>query len=181
MMHAVPLPGGGEAIAAPDVIRWRTPRWRLVLRAVARKHRLKVADITGPRRYKDVVAARFEAAWRMRVRLGMSLPAIGRRLGGRDHTSILNAVRRHAATRGNGGPALPPLATLEEICARHGFRAEPIRSAGPGLTPEFYRRRNALVVALRTELRWSNLAVARFCALSPERASQIYCDGRRRR
>lgn len=54
------------------------PEWRIVSKA----------------RQRDVVRARFWAIWRMRQETKLSLPQIGA-LFDLDHTSILNAIRRH--------------------------------------------------------------------------------------
>jgi chromosomal replication initiator protein len=50
-------------------------------------------DILGDARTKHIVDARHLAMWRVRRETGMSLPAIGREFN-RDHTSVLNAIRR---------------------------------------------------------------------------------------
>ncbi len=49
------------------------------------------ADILSDRRTKDFVRGRHVVAWLAATRTSKSLPAIGRCLGGRDHTSILHA------------------------------------------------------------------------------------------
>ncbi len=51
-------------------------------------------------RSKHIVAARQEAMYRVRKeRTDMSLPMIGRVFGGKDHTTILHAVRKIEAQR----------------------------------------------------------------------------------
>ena len=71
--------------------------WRQIVQEVADKHRVCFNDILSPRRNKESVAARHEAAWRMRKETTMSLPQIGQRLGGKDHTTVLYAIKRHEA------------------------------------------------------------------------------------
>jgi chromosomal replication initiation ATPase DnaA len=44
-------------------------------------------------RHKSIARARHVAAWLMR-QTGLSFPEIGRALGGRDHTTAMNSVRR---------------------------------------------------------------------------------------
>ncbi|MFN7400330.1 MAG: helix-turn-helix domain-containing protein [Sandaracinobacter sp.] len=51
-------------------------------------------DILGPYRAHDCVRARFAAIWVVRQALPLSLPQIGRAFGGRDHTTIISALRR---------------------------------------------------------------------------------------
>lgn len=69
-----------------------------VLRQVCSKHRVSKDALVGPLRHKQVLAARHEAAFRIVVEVGLSYPQTGRLLGGRDHTTILNSVRRHATS-----------------------------------------------------------------------------------
>lgn len=78
-----------------------------ILQEVSIKHGVSVIDIKSKRRSQDVVPARFEACYRLKNETTMSLPAIGRYLGGRDHTTILHAIRKHAA-RVKAGMEHPP-------------------------------------------------------------------------
>jgi chromosomal replication initiation ATPase DnaA len=65
--------------------------------AVAKKHGLKYSDLKSPRRQNHLVRARQEAMWLIRKECpGLSLPAIGRLFGGKDHTTVLHACRVHA-------------------------------------------------------------------------------------
>lgn len=50
-------------------------------------------DLVGPRRLASVVRARHVAAYLMRTHTALPLAEIGARLGKRDHTTILHAVR----------------------------------------------------------------------------------------
>lgn len=68
-----------------------------VIASVCRKHGISKEALLGPLRAKHICAARHEAAFRLIVEVGMSYPAAGRRLGNRDHTTILHSVRTHAA------------------------------------------------------------------------------------
>lgn len=71
-----------------------------IVREVAERHGLRPHDLTGPHRWKSYVAARFEAIWLIYQerwpdgRRVYSLPQIGRHFN-RDHTSVLNAIRRY--------------------------------------------------------------------------------------
>jgi hypothetical protein len=56
-------------------------------------------ELVGKDRATRLVAARHAVMWRMRRELGLSLPAIGR-LFGRDHTTVLNGIRRHEQRTG---------------------------------------------------------------------------------
>lgn len=69
-----------------------------LIREVADKHGVTVADIKGGRRrMRKYVAARHEAMARLRIERGMSMPAIGQLLGGYDHSTVHHGLQRHAA------------------------------------------------------------------------------------
>ncbi len=65
-----------------------------ILDGVARFFNVKPSDLKGPRRTKQVVMPRQIAMYLARKNTGMSLPEIGRRFGGRDHTTVIHAVRK---------------------------------------------------------------------------------------
>jgi len=90
-------------VAAPvrfaciEELGWERPRWRKIMAEVAVKHRVSVIDLESPRRDRPSVRARQEAMWRMRHETPMSLPDIGHRLGGRDHTTIMHGIAKYQA------------------------------------------------------------------------------------
>lgn len=62
---------------------------------VASRHNRTFAQLLAVRRNRDVVRPRQIAMYAIRELCPhMSLPAIGRMLGGRDHTTVLHAVRK---------------------------------------------------------------------------------------
>lgn len=65
---------------------------RALLLATAAEFRFDVEDMIGGRRFQALVTARAAFALLSRRRLGSSATMIGRALGGRDHTTILNAL-----------------------------------------------------------------------------------------
>lgn len=68
---------------------------RDVLTYVANAAGVKVTDLTGPCRRRPYTYYRFVAVWAIRqLCQHMSYPAIGRLMGGRDHTSIFHADHR---------------------------------------------------------------------------------------
>ena len=72
-----------------------------IIRDVAERHGVHPCDITGVSRATRVVAARFAAIAESYVeRPDLSMPALGRLFGGRDHTTILHAVRKAGVYRG---------------------------------------------------------------------------------
>lgn len=79
---------------------------RAIIHEVAFDYGLEVTDITGPRRTLPITTARFEAMYRLRVEKRFSMPRIGRLLGGRDHSSVLNGIRRHCEDNGLDMPVV---------------------------------------------------------------------------
>ena len=73
-----------------------------VLREVSEKHGLTVRQIQSPARLMPYVLARQEAAYRLNKELGFSLAQIGRMLGKRDHTTVLNAIQRYKKNLAKG-------------------------------------------------------------------------------
>lgn len=73
---------------------------REIVAEVAARHQLHPRDLTGPMRFKSICAARFEAMWLIYQerhpdgRRVYSLPQVGAFFN-RDHTTVLNALRRH--------------------------------------------------------------------------------------
>lgn len=67
--------------------------WR-ILSAVSAEFGIPVRQITSSRRHKKYTLPRFVIIGLMLDLTKMSLPAIGRRLGGRDHTTIISGRNR---------------------------------------------------------------------------------------
>lgn len=65
-----------------------------IIREEAEEHGLTKGDIVGPSRERRLVVARDEVAYRMHKELEMTLGAIGEALGGRNHSTIISALRR---------------------------------------------------------------------------------------
>lgn len=106
--YVITIPGGawglssrqlaiGEPVRIVDgtAVRDR-PRDTLssVLAEVAERYGVPVPTLLGPAKDKKTADIRHEAIWEIRRRTTLSLPAIGKRFA-RDHTTILNSVRRH--------------------------------------------------------------------------------------
>ncbi|MCA0400113.1 MAG: chromosomal replication initiator protein DnaA [Proteobacteria bacterium] len=101
LAHAT-LTGGALDIAAAeeairDLVRHREPR-RVkiedIQRLVANHYNVSRADILSSRRTATVVRPRQIAMYLAKFLTLRSLPEIGRRFGGRDHTTVLHAVRK---------------------------------------------------------------------------------------
>lgn len=70
-----------------------------IVESVAADSGLPTEVILSPLRTREAVAARQKGLYLAYVMSGKSLPEIGRRFGGRDHTTVLHAVRKIGALR----------------------------------------------------------------------------------
>jgi len=80
-----------------DLIRPQEPkriRIEEIQRMVARQYNVSRADLLSSRRTANVVRPRQVAMYLAKTLTLRSLPEIGRRFGGRDHTTVLHAVRK---------------------------------------------------------------------------------------
>ena len=77
----------------------RVPSIMQIAHVVARRHRIDIEDILSDRRTKEVVAARHEAIWIAARDTKHTLTVLGRAMG-RDHTSIIHAIRCENSRRG---------------------------------------------------------------------------------
>ena len=68
---------------------------RKILMEVAEKHKMPVGAFRSKSRTMPFINLRHEACYRLSTELGFSLMQIGRLMGNRDHTTVLNAIRRH--------------------------------------------------------------------------------------
>jgi chromosomal replication initiator protein len=87
-----------------DLIRPAEPkRVRIedIQRIVARQYNVSRADLLSSRRTANVVRPRQIAMYLAKILTLRSLPEIGRRFGGRDHTTVLHAVRKIENLAGN--------------------------------------------------------------------------------
>ncbi len=65
-----------------------------IMGGVAKFFNVKLADLRGPRRTKQLVTPRQIAMFLIRKHTSLSLPEIGKRFGGRDHTTVIHAVKK---------------------------------------------------------------------------------------
>lgn len=84
----------------PPALPPDAPGWRRIVGEVSVKHQVTVDDIMGPSLARHVTRARHECCYRLRTETELSLPLIGRRMGGIDHTTVLYAIRAHAKRNG---------------------------------------------------------------------------------
>lgn len=72
----------------------RTYRIEDIQRVVAAKYNVSRLDLISARRHENIIMPRHIAMFLARTLTARSLPEIGRRFGGRDHTTALHAVRK---------------------------------------------------------------------------------------
>jgi len=65
-----------------------------ILKAVAEHYGVKVSDLRSDRKHKVVATPRQMAMYLLRELTNCSFPDIGRRFGGRDHTTVMYAVKK---------------------------------------------------------------------------------------
>jgi chromosomal replication initiator protein len=90
--------------AVRDLVRPQDPkRVKIedIQRAVARQYNVSRSDLLSSRRTANVVRPRQIAMYLAKTLTLRSLPEIGRRFGGRDHTTVLHAVRKIEGLVGN--------------------------------------------------------------------------------
>ncbi|MFV0334664.1 MAG: chromosomal replication initiator protein DnaA [Tropicimonas sp.] len=65
-----------------------------IQRKVAEHYNMRMSDMIGPKRHRTIARPRQMAMYLSKHLTSRSLPEIGRRFGGRDHTTVMHAVRR---------------------------------------------------------------------------------------
>lgn len=100
--HSGSKSGSADAIAqsaASEVVpRQEVVTARQVITMTARAFGLTYADIVGQSRVRRIVSVRHMVAWILHRRGRLSLSQIGREMGGRDHSTAINSVRRFEET-----------------------------------------------------------------------------------
>lgn len=70
------------------------PTGQMIIAATARHYQINTREVYAVRRTNDIVIPRHVAMYICKAITTRSLPEIGRLFGGRDHTTVLNAVRK---------------------------------------------------------------------------------------
>lgn len=91
-MGGTMTPDGAE-LQAPKIVHHKS--WKQIVHECAEEAGLTSMDLFGPWRNPLIVRARHKAFWRLRNEKTMSYPDIGRRMGDRDHTTIMSGVKKH--------------------------------------------------------------------------------------
>ncbi|HVZ90581.1 MAG TPA: chromosomal replication initiator protein DnaA [Rhizomicrobium sp.] len=91
-----------------------------IQRKTAEFYRLDVRDFHSPQRARRVARPRQVAMYLSRKLTTRSLPEIGRRFGGRDHTTVLHACRRVEALCAEDSAFRQEVDFLRQMLSRHG-------------------------------------------------------------
>jgi chromosomal replication initiator protein len=104
--------------AVRDLVRPQEPkRVKIedIQRVVARQYNVSRADLLSSRRTANVVRPRQIAMYLAKTLTLRSLPEIGRRFGGRDHTTVLHAVRKIENLVGNDAALADEIELLKRL------------------------------------------------------------------
>ncbi len=70
-----------------------------ILKAVSAEFKVTLAELKGPRRHRNITVPRQIAMYLVRELTDDSLPQIGHHFGGRDHSTVINSLKRVEALR----------------------------------------------------------------------------------
>nr|WP_235919233.1 chromosomal replication initiator protein DnaA [Aureimonas psammosilenae] len=88
LLNSLTRTGGEKRVRVEDILKF-----------VSRHYNVSKTDILSARRTRSIVRPRQIAMYLAKTMTPRSLPEIGRRFGGRDHTTVLHAVRKIEAER----------------------------------------------------------------------------------
>ena len=86
-----------------------------IQRAVSRHYNVSRTDMLSNRRTRQIVKPRQIAMYLAKMMTPRSLPEIGRRFGGRDHTTVLHAVRKVESMIADDGQLAKELELLKRL------------------------------------------------------------------
>ena len=89
-----------------------------IQRKVADHYNIRLSDMIGPKRLRTVARPRQVAMYLSKALTTRSLPEIGRRFGGRDHTTIMHGVRRVEELRASDSQLNEDLDLLRRLLER---------------------------------------------------------------
>jgi len=91
-----------------------------VMKTVASYYDVRVQDLTGKGRQRQIALARQVAMYLCRKHLGKSFPELGRAFGGRDHTTAISSVRKIEALLSKDAGTQAVIARLERALVEGG-------------------------------------------------------------
>ena len=99
------------------------PHWKTVIRVVAQSYGISVLDMLSERRTAQLVRPRHVTMFLLKELTTASLPAIGRCLGNRDHTTILHGARKIKNLIEADGVLANQIAKIKDHFKAMGFNA----------------------------------------------------------
>jgi chromosomal replication initiator protein len=98
------MPSGGASL----------PTIQMIIEEVSRFFDVKLTDLLSKRRHKSIALPRQVCMWLARKHTRYSLEEIGGYFGGRDHTTVMHAIKTINEKRGADGKLLADVSRLEE-------------------------------------------------------------------
>ncbi len=100
-----------------DVLRTSERRITIeeIQRKVAEHYNVRLSDLIGPKRMRTIARPRQIAMYLSKQLTTRSLPDIGRRFGGRDHTTIMHGIRKIEELRGGDSQLAEDLEMLRRL------------------------------------------------------------------
>ncbi|MCV2866103.1 chromosomal replication initiator protein DnaA [Defluviimonas sp. WL0075] len=86
-----------------------------IQRKVAEHYNIRLSDMIGPKRVRTIARPRQIAMYLAKNMTTRSLPEIGRRFGGRDHTTIMHGVRKIEELKGSDNQLAEDLNLLRRL------------------------------------------------------------------
>lgn len=94
MNRTIDLTFASETLDAARVTADQITTVEDIQKAVCDFFSIRLADLKSRRRHRTVSFPRMVAMYMSRKKLGTSYPELGQRFGGKDHTTVINAVRK---------------------------------------------------------------------------------------
>jgi hypothetical protein len=149
---------GGTKYLCPTCVRRvhllaprEAPTIEAIQREVASDYGVRLRDLNGPRRHRAIAHPRMVAMYLARKLTSMSYPEIGRRFGGRDHSTVISAVRkieRLCATDPDPAEGFPAGGAMENTAG--GRNGLPTATVSPeSLPPQLLIQDGELLVRWR--------------------------------
>lgn len=93
---AIEINGRSRDVVFPDGLRTNAREsWVALVKAAAKAFKVDARKIIGPDRHRCFTWARYAAVWAIKTKFpDVSMTEIGKLLGGRDHSTIISAMRR---------------------------------------------------------------------------------------
>ncbi len=100
-------------LAASNVGRVSEQSVEDIQRVVTHHFKLRSGDLLSPDRHKSIAFARHVAMYLCKQRLKCSFPELGRAFGGRDHTTVMSAVRKVEGLRTSSADVRAQIEAIE--------------------------------------------------------------------